>query len=77
MKLGLLSLFPLEGIEIEQGGLSSFGVSVLCVTNRDEIVICVMGVPLLWCACARQKEHVMGHHSNMYSVVLLGLLLCR
>ena len=35
-----------------------------------------MGVPLFWCSRAMWKGHVVRFHSTMYSVVLLGFVLC-
>ena len=43
--------------------------------NRGSMVILVIGVPL-FLVCAMWKGHVVRFHSTVYSVVLLGDVLC-
>ena len=43
------------------------------MVNRGDMVTFDMVLPLFLCACAIRKDHAVGHHCTMYSVVLLGL----
>ncbi len=74
MRSGLLESPSLRG-QRKHCGWSSSGVSGLSLENKGVAAICVMGVPLCWCACTRWRGHVIGHHSTIYSVVFLDFVL--
>ncbi len=62
---------------LKAGGSNSAGIIGVSMANWGVLVMCVMGVPLVWCACAIWYGQVVVSHSTKYLVVQEGRVLCR